>query len=337
MKKLVPYIVLIIFAASLNPLRVKAQVDPHTSQYYMYPLYLNPAMAGLIDGDYRVAATWRNQWNTISNPFSTTGLTADLNTRHNMNFGLNIMNQSAGDAGYNYLNGYFTASYTGLRFGKGEYQRISIGLQAGFINRRVDAAKFRFGDQWNPITGYNASNATADVLKTTSASTFDAGAGVFYYDADPEKPANFYGGLALFHLTKPSDPFLSTVKDAAIPVRLSAHAGVRLALSETVTMVPNFLYMQQGNAKEKMAGLYFQLKASDNVDVLAGANYRIDDALSPFAGISYNNLTLGLSYDANTSKLGNMVRNANSYECTLSFTRKNEKKQSPGYLKCSRL
>ncbi len=336
MKKITGSFVL-LFAAIFFTQRASAQVDPHTSQYYMYPLYLNPAMAGLVDGDYRVAATYRNQWATISNAFSTTGITADINTSNNINFGLNILNQSAGDAGYNYLTGYLSVNYTGLRFGKGEYQRITLGLQAGMINRRVNAAKFQFGDQWNPITGYNPANATSDVLKTNNVSSFDAGAGAFYYDANPDKKANFYLGAAVFHLTKPSDPFLTKGEGAVIPVRYSVHAGVHLTLSQTVSFVPNVLYMRQGNAEEKMAGGYVQLKATENVDVLVGGNYRFDDAVSPFAGLTYNGFTLGLSYDANVSKLGKMVNNANSFELTMSFTKKNAAKAEKGYLKCSRL
>ncbi|MCP9750934.1 PorP/SprF family type IX secretion system membrane protein [Ferruginibacter sp. HRS2-29] len=336
MKKLYSLLATLAFTALLAP-AAKCQVDPHTSQYYMYPLYLNPAMAGLINGDYRVAATYRNQWASITDAFSTTGLTADINTDKNMNFGVNILNQSAGDAGYNYLTGYASLAYTGLRFGKGEYQRISLGMQVGFINRRVNASKFKFGDQWNPITGYNPGNATGDVLKTSNVSSFDAGAGAFYYDATPDKKVNFYGGVAVFHLTKPKDPFLVSGDGAVIPMRYSVHAGANVKLSSSVSMVPNVLYMKQGTAEEKMAGAYFQLKASDQVDVLAGANYRFDDAVTPFAGITYNGLTLGLSYDANTSKLGNQVKNANSFEFTLSFIKKNPAKVEKGYLQCGRL
>src|SRR5688572_28076914 len=93
-----------------------AQVDPHFSQYYMHPHYLNPATTGIMEGDQRVSSVFRSQWADITNPFSTKGLTADLTTNSNMNFGVNILNQTAGDAGYSYTNGYFSLAYTGLKF-----------------------------------------------------------------------------------------------------------------------------------------------------------------------------------------------------------------------------
>ncbi|RYE11728.1 MAG: type IX secretion system membrane protein PorP/SprF, partial [Sphingobacteriales bacterium] len=39
-----------------------AQTDPHFSQYYANPLYLNPALTGVIDGDYRATVNFKQQW-----------------------------------------------------------------------------------------------------------------------------------------------------------------------------------------------------------------------------------------------------------------------------------
>ena len=51
-----------------------AQTDPHFTQNYTYPMYINPAMTGGSDGDYRASAIYRSQWGSISNPYRTTGL-----------------------------------------------------------------------------------------------------------------------------------------------------------------------------------------------------------------------------------------------------------------------
>src|SRR5436853_7389770 len=84
----------------------KAQVDPHFSQYYVYPAWLNPALTGAFDGDYRITGIYRSQWGNISSPFSTPGLAADFTTNKNSNFGASVLNQTAEDGGYN----YFTAN-----------------------------------------------------------------------------------------------------------------------------------------------------------------------------------------------------------------------------------
>ena len=51
-------------------LEVNAQ-DPHFSQFYASPLTLNPALTGLFAGEGRISSTYRNQWQSISNPFTT--------------------------------------------------------------------------------------------------------------------------------------------------------------------------------------------------------------------------------------------------------------------------
>lgn len=87
-------------------------------------------------------------------------------------------------------------------------------------------------------------------------------------------------------------------------MRYTAHAGIRFTLSDRFSITPNFLYLSQGTATEKMAGAYGQYKATSDVNLLIGANYRFEDAISPFFGFTYKNMMLGASYDINSSDLG---------------------------------
>ncbi len=135
-----------------------AQTDPHFTQNYTYPMYINPALTGSSDGEYRVSAIYRSQWGSISNPYRTMGVSFDTRTNKNIALGVNLLNQTAGDGGFNYINAYGSVAYTGVKFGKDNNHRIVFAMQGGMINRKVDASKFKWGEQWNPITGYNESN-----------------------------------------------------------------------------------------------------------------------------------------------------------------------------------
>lgn len=310
-----------------------SQVDPHFSQYYIYPHYINPATTGLMEGDYRISGIYRNQWSNISTPYSTAGISGDFITSKKMNYGVNILNQNAGNGGYNLLNGYANLAFTGLQFGNEGNQHVVLALQGGFISRRFDPSKFEMDDQWNPITGYSASHATGDIFNTTSSFVFDMGAGALYYDGTNEKNVNPYLGAAVFHINKPKDPFQVRGKNA-IPMRLVVHGGLNVILSEYVTMVPHFLYMSQGTAWEAMVGDFFQVSASDETDFLFGANYRHKDAISPFAGITNNGFTIAATYDINISTLGKLAHGASSLEVTLSYMVKNPDKFN---FKCPKL
>ncbi|MFL5747290.1 MAG: PorP/SprF family type IX secretion system membrane protein [Niastella sp.] len=324
---------LLLFITGAQALR--AQVDPHFTQYYVYPSWLNPALTGAFDGDYRISGIYRNQWGNISKPFSTVGLGGEIVTNNNVNLGLNLLNQTAGDGGYYYTTAYANIAYTGVRFGPNENHHIVMGLQLGMIRRGFNASKFTFGDQWDPITGFNPGSST-DGFNKTKTTSFDAGAGVLYFDATPGKMANVYAGFSVSHLTKPKDYFSSNA-NAQLPMRYTGHAGVRLTLSEVFSVTPNVLYTKQGTAEEKMAGAYVQLNAAPGTDVMLGANYRINDAISPFVGFTHNNMVLGLSYDVNTSELGKMAHGSNSFELSLSITGRKKIKTPEEHFICPRL
>jgi type IX secretion system PorP/SprF family membrane protein len=325
MMRRISRILLVATFAVISLCKVSAQVDPHFSQYYVYPAWLNPALTGAFDGKYRVSAIYRTQWGNISSPFSTPGVSGEFTTEKNINYGVSILNQKAGDGGYNYTTAYGNISYTGLKFGRGQSQRIVFGFQAGIIQRKFDRSKLTFGDQWNPITGYNPSNVTADVLPRTTASNFDASFGVVYFDAQPGKKANPFLGVSVSHLTEPDDKFSGSGTET-FPMRYTLHGGVRFSLSEVFSITPNFLFLKQGTAEENMAGAYGKYKVGPATDVLLGANYRINDAISPFIGFTHNNMLVGVSYDVNTSELGRIANGSNSFEISISFIgRKNTK------------
>ena len=315
---------------------VKAQVDPHFSQYYMHPLWLNPALTGAINGDYRVAAINRNQWSSITNAFSTQGLMADLKTDKNINLGLSLLQQNAGDAGYKYFNGLASISYSGIKFGKEGLKILTFGMSAGLVNRRFDFTNGQWGDQYTPFLGYDISKTSAySRTGKKSVSTLDLSAGIAYYDGDPEKKINFFGGFSAAHLNQAKDLFIdTTINNGKVPMRFTLHGGARILLSDRASVVPNALIMKEAGTTEMMLGGYLQLAATDDFDFMGGLNYRFNDAFYPYLGVNFNNFIIGLSYDLNTSTLGSGAKGSSSYEFSLMYT--NKKGTDKGFFKCPR-
>src|SRR4030095_16569069 len=129
----------------VTALRSVAQTDPHFTQNYTFPMYINPALTGSSDGQYRASAIYRTQWGSISNPYRTVGVSFDARTNKNIALGVNLLNQSAGDGGFNYLSTAVSFAYTGIKFGKNYNQRIVLAIQPGIMNRRVNKSKFKWG------------------------------------------------------------------------------------------------------------------------------------------------------------------------------------------------
>jgi type IX secretion system PorP/SprF family membrane protein len=310
--------------------QLSAQTDPHFTQNYTYPMYINPAMAGQNGGDYRVSAIYRSQWSAMGSPYRTTGLSADAETSNNLALGVNLLNQSAGDAGFNYFNAYASIAYTGVKFGRRDDHYVVFAMQAGVLNRHVNQSKFKWDDQWNPITGYSASNATTESFNKTSATTLDMGAGAFYYDASPGKILNLFGGVSFYHINKPGDPIVSTESTElnTIPMRYSLHGGFNINLAGGANLIPHVLYNQQGNARELTLGIHGQKMVNEETALTAGCYYRIRDAVSPCIGVDYKNFLIGVSYDVNVSKTGAMTKNMNSFELSFSYVMKKKNRDN---------
>ncbi|OOQ56534.1 PorP/SprF family type IX secretion system membrane protein [Mucilaginibacter pedocola] len=298
--------------------RLQAQIDPHFSQYYAYPLYLNPALTGVINGDMRVNANFKNQYATINNAYQTGALSLDYRPTDKVGLGLNIINQAAGDIGYNYFAGYASFGYA-IAVSNDGYKKISFGVNAGIINRSFDASKAQFGSQYNPGSGFDPTLPSNENFLNTNGTVFDAGAGVFFYDGDPLHNANFFAGFSAAHLSRSKDPFAFDGTRSKIPVRYTAHAGVRIKASDFFDVIPHAVYMKQQAAEEKAVGAYTELKMANDKGLIFGGMYRFKDAAIANVGYHVNSLIIGASYDFNTSSLRRATSGNGGIELSLSY------------------
>jgi hypothetical protein len=87
-----------------------------------------------------------------------------------------------------------------------------------------------------------------------------------------------------------------------------------------------------------MVGLYSQFKLTSTSDLMLGVNYRHEDAVAPFLGITINGMVVGLSYDSNISDLGRAVNGTSAFEFSISFIGKKKTKTNvDGNFVCPRL
>jgi len=309
--------VLLLNVAALNS---KAQTDPHFSQYYAYPLWLNPALTGVIDGDYRASVNFKQQWGAISNAYLTGGASFDVAPAKNLAFGATVLNQSAGELDFNYLTALVSGSYR-IRFGLTGLQMVSFGLQAGFVNRSFDLSQARFGNQFNPVTGYEGSTPSSESFSSTSSFVPDINAGIMYFDGNPDQNVNVFMGASAAHLNRPIERFSDN--STRTPIRFTAHGGARVRASETLDIVPNALVMYQGNTNEISLGAYAQFMVNNQSNILFGGNYRIKDASIAFVGLQFKNMVFGLSYDVNTSTLRRASNSSGGLELSISLIGRN--------------
>src|SRR5687767_13803302 len=98
MKNFRKYILIFCSAAAT----LQAQ-DFHLSLYDAGPLFLNPAMTGLVEGKMRAHGQYRNQWNSVAfKPFTTALVSFDM-PKDKWGFGGQVTNMRAGIGNYNVL------------------------------------------------------------------------------------------------------------------------------------------------------------------------------------------------------------------------------------------
>jgi len=302
---------------SFGTKQAKAQIDPHFSQYYANPLWLNPGLTGVTDGEYRVNVNAKQQWSNLNNGYLTAGASFDAAPIKNFSYGGMIINQRAGAVSFNQLNAVLSGAYR-VRFGQDGDNILNFGIQAGVVSKSFDASRVTLGSQYDPTMGYNGAMPLNENIAAENFVAPDVNAGFMYFDASGYKSVNLFFGGAVSHLTRPKDKFIGG--DSRVPIRFTGHGGARIKVNHLVDITPNVLYLKQGTAQQVAFGAYAQLMLNPESDLIFGSNYRVDDAAIAFLGLHIKSMVFGLSYDFNTSGLNRSTGSRGGLELSISFT-----------------
>ena len=303
--------------------------DPHFNQYNTFASQLNPALVGNYDGSYRLAALYRQQWTSAlgqSQGYRTVGADVDVSLlegylRHSkLAIGVGLLNDRSGTAGLDYLNANITVAYH-QGFGKDGSHRLSIGLQGGYIQKRIDNPTF--ADQF---INHDQTLTTTGEKLTNGFSNGDFSAGL-YWKSNFHDRVRFGVGIGMYHIIQPSEAILANTvvshgnqfRRYSADFNLEAFIGKRRKMS----LSPEFLFYQQGQSREITPGLfwayYFQTGFRKNNSFHLGVRYRVGDAVVPMAMVEFRNIRVGFGYDVTVSNLETTTRNRGAFELSLSF------------------
>ncbi len=303
-----------------------AAQDINFSQFYELPLLRNPALAGLYKGDFRATAAFRNQWSSVTVPYVSQALSAELkfavsqNSNNYIAAGVQVTNDVAGDSKLGKTQILPVLTYhQSLRDDEDTY--LSIGFVGGPVQQRFDPSKLSFDDQF--VNGsYSATNPTQQTFNGTNISYFDGSAGLLFSTA-VANDVKLYLGAALFHFNKPKVAFDRT-QDVVLNRKLGVNAGLSAPVGEYNKFSIYLDHFRQGGNRQTQGGfLYTRGLVNDyedeTVDLTLGALLRWNDAVIPIVKLDYYNLGIGASYDANISKLAAASNLRGGFEITLSY------------------
>jgi len=317
--------------------------DINFSQFYDLPLLRNPSLAGLFKGDIRITSAFRSQWQSVTVPYRTIGLGIEykkVNARRSndyITYGLQASSDIAGDSRLSRTQVFPVFNYhKSLNDETGAY--LSAGFMGGPVMQRFDPSKLNFDDQF--VSGaYSSANPTKESFSRTSLTYWDAAVGLCFSSTINEN-SRYYIGAGLFHFTKPKVAFQKQ-NDVVLNQKYVANAGLSTPINSSNQMIVYVDYFMQGGSRQIQGGLIINRNLVDNGDenqnigVSAGLFYRWKDAFVPVVKLDYNKMSVGISYDVNSSKLKTASQMRGGYEITLSYKAfRNNYNSSADKVKC---
>lgn len=314
-------IIFSLLIAQSSWLTVHSQ-DIHFSQFFETPLWRNPSLAGIFEGDIRVKAVYRDQWNSITNAYKTGSLDAEFKmpVGKNNDFittGLQVIYDKAGTIGWTSTHVLPVLNYhKSLSNDRNQY--LSLGFMGGLVQRRIDLSKVTTNSQYD-------NGGLGETFSNTQYMYADGSVGLSYnstlgYDVNN----NFFIGAAYHHFNRPKNSFYRNAGIETHPKWVFS-AGLRFGVSDYAYMTIQADQSMQGGFQETVGGAMYGLKIGDDAEnpaytIHAGAFLRWNDALIPVIKLDYNPFSVAISYDVNISKLKPSSYGRGGFELSVSYT-----------------
>jgi type IX secretion system PorP/SprF family membrane protein len=292
---------LFLFLLSIAPATIIGQ-DVHWSQYNHNPIYYNPAQAGNIATDVRFTANYRDQWRSVTKPFSTIAVAADAKLLKYKTIGVaaNFFHDVAGDGSYRTMQTMLALSHNSTLSPK---MNLRFGLQFGINHRSIDYSALNFDAQY-VFSSFNVANPTNENFGNGKHTSLLLSSGALLnYQID--KKTKLETGLSFFNLNRPNQSINSSVQKRDI--RSVIQAKLERKLTPDLFLLPSFQVNAQGKYHSVIIGSdlkYELINRNGNYRAVFGGIWtRVKDATWITLGIQNQLTFVGISYDVNYSKL----------------------------------
>jgi type IX secretion system PorP/SprF family membrane protein len=297
--------------------------DIHYSQFNHTPLNINPGLTGIFNGDLRFAGNFRDQWRSVSVPYTTftvafdTKLYPKRSDKYFWGLGINFNYDLAGAVKLNLLHLTVSGSYTRIL---NQNNIVTAGVAIGGAQRSFKSSFATTEAQWTGLE-YDQTLPIGESFNNESFLFADVSAGLNYRLQANERTKIDLGAGA-FHLNTPLQTF-DGATDADLPIRLSIYGLGSLKLANGLDLLLDGQYTFQGPHDEFVAGLGAKIYLNQNrgreLAIVVGANWRTSDAIIPKLEFHYKTWHLGLSYDINYSDFTVATNRRGGPELSISY------------------
>lgn len=311
---------LIMTALSLQLSTISFAQDIHFSQFFEAPLYRNPALAGLVNGDVRVQTVYRSQWNSVSNAYKTASLNAEYKLPvagdDYMTVGMQVFYDRSGSTDLKTTHILPALNYH-KSISQDRNMYLSLGFMGGVVQRSIDRSKMTTTSTYE---GYG----DGETHLQQQYKYLDGSAGIsFNTQLGQNENNNLVLGVGYHHFNHPKNSFFNDPNVEVLPKWVySADAKLDINESSFVTIYND--HVRQGSYSETMSGLLYGLRIGPYTEtpdyiLQAGAFLRWGDAVVPVVQLNYHPFTVSVSYDINVSTLSQTTNGRGGYEFSLKY------------------
>ncbi len=333
----------IIFISLLSVTNTKAQ-DVLFDQYYKAPTYLNPALTGVINGNYRLSGLYHNQWASqlnsgINASFASGDVKFERKTKNGgfdfWGLGLSFLNDKYNEFNLSTRTLSINTSYHKL-LGEKAKQYLGIGLQLGINQRNIDYENLSFEDQFNQIDAYNLE--TGELLPQNNFGHLGLSTGIFY-SSQPSDKLYYNLGISYSNINSTN---ISLYKEEKNPVagleqynrlysKINIHAVAYLGLTENLYLVPDVLFSKQGPYQSILLGTRLKLNLNfedPNNAVTIGLRGKLSKVIDKtnissilfLTDYKFKDLIIGFSYNLMLQPIVVSNLSYNIFELSLKYT-----------------
>tara|TARA_R110002111_G_C5948408_1_gene368352 strand:- start:112 stop:1164 length:1053 start_codon:yes stop_codon:yes gene_type:complete len=314
-KRVILIMVLLSFCANAQ--------DPIFTQSNYIQETLNPGFSGFEDSD-RIAAgvLSRTQWPNldlrIDTQYAYLNKSFDYGPSLGFGVGINFLRQHETFNKYNYYQ--LNANYVHrVNLDGGWYFRPALEVGLGF--KDIGFSNLTLADQININTGV-INPVSVDPLSNNTDNVFfgDISAG-FVFEREEFNGITYWFGASAKHLNRPNISFVQGEK-LPLDIFYSLHGNFRFPFLNDYSIMMTANFMQQGEYNRLDIGSLFMVNQF-LIGITVATNPAMNDdnshlltSINGFLGLEYDEFRFGLSYDANTSKIG---RTNGVYELSVTY------------------
>ena len=300
--------------------------DIHFSQFYYSPLSLNPAHTGHFDADWRISNNYRTQWSSIGTPYNTISLGFDKIFRYHgqkISAGIYFINDKSGNVNLSVNKIFLSGSYITNING----HNLQAGLQIGLVAKSFGLNASYPSQFDNNIGEFNNQLPSNETALNENLNYADVNLGFMWSKRFGRIVPEV--GYTFFHINNPKEHFSD--RDNNLPIRHVFHAGTKINLNPIIFIKPRILYMNHKSAGDMIIGANFGYNLPVNAykikSIFMGPHIRTilqkTDAMIFAAGLNFENMDIGVSYDINVSSLNVATNNRGAFEISFIYRSKN--------------